>query len=151
MSCALQGDSKYTRIDLHYESSTVSNFISLRAQKHVRQYTVAEHWTGFESQSDNPSTWEEEKILRFLFDHAESADVHACRGVTAPYVRKDFLNSRISPVSSSRELWHSSQEPGHSKFRLQDSKFHVDKLMIKPLDRALPCGHFVPKEKLNKF
>jgi len=58
----------------------ISNFISLRTQQHVRQYNVAEQWTGFESQSDHPSAWEEGKILHFLFDHAEGADVHVCRG-----------------------------------------------------------------------
>ena len=73
MSCALQGDSKYTGIGLHYGCSMVS--------KLIRQNTAAKHWIGFESQSDYPSTWEKAKIFNFLFDLTESADVHLCRGV----------------------------------------------------------------------
>jgi hypothetical protein len=82
----------------------ISNFVSLRTQQNVRQNSVPGQWTGFESQSDHLSAWEEGKILHFWFAHAESADVRVCRGVRT--IREEGLSelSDFTCFSQSRVM-----------------------------------------------
>jgi hypothetical protein len=51
--------------------------------------------------------------------------------VPASYLKKEPLTlSDFTYFSQAWSLWHSSQEPGHTKFRFEVSKFQLDKSVI---------------------
>jgi hypothetical protein len=61
-----------------------------------------------------------------IFDHPESAGVQLCSDVHTVPEEGPFRISPVSPSRSRLNLRYSSQEPHHSEFRLQDSKFRVN-------------------------
>jgi hypothetical protein len=97
-------------------------------------------------------------FVHFCFTTVK-AQIFICAAVSAPNLRKgpltvlDFIY-----FSQTWQLWHSSQEPSHSKFSLQDSKVCItnlwSNLQMKPrgMFSALFCvGVSFPPKNLIKF